>query len=114
MPSEPSPLPVAVIGGGPIGLAATAHLLERGIEAVVFEAGPTVGTAPLGWGHVPMFSPWRYNFDMACRTLLERSGDTTRRSHSFCQNGGRPLAIKESLKLAYVVIGTLPGPTRQA
>ncbi len=58
-------LPVAVIGAGPVGLAATAHLLERGLEPVVLEAGASVGTAPLAWGHVPMFSPWRYNIDRA-------------------------------------------------
>lgn len=65
-------LPVAVIGGGPVGLAAAVHLLERGLEPIVLEAGPTVGTAALDWGHVRMFSPWRYNIDKACRALLER------------------------------------------
>ena len=67
-------LPVAVIGGGPVGLAAAAHLLERGFEPVVIEAGSTVGAAVLKWGHVPMFSPWRYNIDAACRRLLQRHG----------------------------------------
>ena len=71
-----SSLPIAVIGGGPVGLAAAAHLLERGLEPVVFEAGPSVGTAPRDWGHVHMFSPWRYNVDRACRALLERHGWT--------------------------------------
>ena len=67
-------LPVAVIGGGPVGLAAAAHLLERGLEAVVFEAGPTVGASVLGWGHVRLFSPWRYVVDEAARRLLEPTG----------------------------------------
>ncbi|PHK92926.1 flavoprotein [Pseudoroseomonas rhizosphaerae] len=67
-------LPVAIIGGGPVGLAAAAHLLERGLEPVILEAGPSVGTAPLAWGHVPMFSPWRYNIDRAAQALLERHG----------------------------------------
>jgi thioredoxin reductase len=69
-------LPVAVIGGGPIGLAAAAHLLERGLEPVLFEAGSTVVGAPLDWGHVQMFSPWRYNIDRACRAMLELHGWT--------------------------------------
>ena len=67
-------LPVAIIGGGPVGLAAAAHLLERGLEPVVFEAGPSVGTAMLDWGHVHTFSPWRYNVDRACLALLEQHG----------------------------------------
>ena len=33
-------LPVAVIGGGPVGLAAAAHLLARGLPVKVYEAGP--------------------------------------------------------------------------
>ncbi len=67
-------LPVAIIGGGPVGLAAAAHLLERGESPLLFEAGATVGANVLDWGHVRMFSPWKYNVDAACRRLLEASG----------------------------------------
>ncbi|HEY1856607.1 FAD-dependent oxidoreductase [Acidocella sp.] len=67
-------LPVAVIGGGPVGLAAAVHLLARGIEPVVLESGPSVGTATRAWGHVMMFSQWRYNVDKAARALLEQHG----------------------------------------
>jgi thioredoxin reductase len=80
---NPAPLPVAIIGGGPVGLAAAAQLLERGLEPVVFEAGPSVGTAPLAWGHVPMFSPWRYNIDKVARALLERHGWTAPDTEAF-------------------------------
>ena len=72
--SVTSVLPVVVIGAGPVGLAAAAHLLARGIDPVVLEAGPIVGLAPRAWGHVRMFSPWRYNVDAASRGLLERDG----------------------------------------
>ena len=61
----PSELPVAVIGAGPVGLAAAAHLVERGIRPLVFEKGRSVGAALLEWGHVRVFSPWRYNIDAA-------------------------------------------------
>ena len=37
-------LPVAVIGGGPVGLAAAAHLIARGLPVKVYEAGS--GSAP--------------------------------------------------------------------
>ncbi|MGO4234650.1 NAD(P)-binding protein [Pseudarthrobacter sp. YAF2] len=67
-------LPVAVLGAGPVGLAAAAHLLERGLEPLVFEAGPTVGSAIREWGHVRVFSTWKYNLDAASVRLLERNG----------------------------------------
>ncbi|WP_394893558.1 NAD(P)-binding domain-containing protein [Mesorhizobium sp. AaZ16] len=67
-------LPVAVIGAGPVGLAAAAHLVERGIRPLIFERGAGVGAALLEWSHVRVFSPWTYNVDMAARALLERSG----------------------------------------
>jgi thioredoxin reductase len=69
-------LPVAIIGGGPVGLAAAAHLLQRGLKPVVFEAGTTVGTSILEWGHVRMFSTWQYNIDAASRELLAQHGWT--------------------------------------
>ena len=65
---------VAVIGAGPVGLAAAAHLLERGLEPVVIEAGPTVGHAVRRWNHVRMFSPWEYNIDKAADRLLTDAG----------------------------------------
>ncbi len=64
-------LPVAVIGAGPVGLAAAARLLERGLEPVVLEAGPAAGHAVAQWAHVRMFSPWSFNIDAAARKLLE-------------------------------------------
>ncbi len=67
-------LPVAIIGAGPVGLAAAAHLVERNMPFVVFEAGPRVGHSMLAWGHVQMFSPWQYSIDPAAVRLLEASG----------------------------------------
>jgi len=71
---ENPPLPVAVIGGGPVGLAAAAHLAIRNIPFVLFEAGESVGANILSWQHVRVFSPWRYNIDKAAKQLLEESG----------------------------------------
>jgi hypothetical protein len=67
-------LPVAVIGAGPVGLAAAAHLLERGLDPLIFEAGETAGAAVSAWGHIRLFSPWRFNIDAASRRLLEAAG----------------------------------------
>ncbi|VXB95412.1 FAD dependent oxidoreductase family protein [Arthrobacter sp. 9AX] len=67
-------LPVAVIGAGPVGLAAAAHLLERGLEPLVFETGTTAGAAIEQWRHIRLFSPWRFNLDAAALRLLEPTG----------------------------------------
>ncbi|MET3932742.1 FAD-dependent oxidoreductase [Arthrobacter sp. OAP107] len=71
---EHSALPIAVIGAGPVGLAAAAHLLERGLEPLILEAGPAAGAAIEQWRHIRLFSPWRYNLDDAALRLLEASG----------------------------------------
>src|SRR6266545_536112 len=67
-------LPVAVIGAGPVGLAAAAQLINRGATPLILEAGTSVGASVLRWGHVRIFSPWKYNIDAAARELLDRSG----------------------------------------
>ena len=70
----PSAFTVAVIGAGPIGLAAAAHLVGRGLAVEVFEAGVGVAAHLQSYGHVRLFSPWRYNVDTAARALLESTG----------------------------------------
>lgn len=72
--STPSAPPVVVIGAGPVGLAAAAHLLERDLAPLVLERAASVGSALLSWGHVRVFSPWEYNVDRAARALLEAAG----------------------------------------
>jgi thioredoxin reductase len=67
-------LPVAVIGAGPVGLAAAAHLIAKGEEPLVLEAGERVGANVLEWGHVRLFSPWQYVVDPVSAALLEAQG----------------------------------------
>ena len=67
-------LPVVIIGAGPVGLAAAAHLAQRGQSFQVLEAGTSVGASILKWGHVRLFSPWCYLVDKAARNLLEPTG----------------------------------------
>ena len=69
-------LPVVVIGAGPQGLAAAAHLLERGIEPIVLEAGTTAASAVAEWGHVRLFSAWPELLDAASVRLLAPTGWT--------------------------------------
>ncbi|MEP9389740.1 NAD(P)-binding domain-containing protein [Mesorhizobium sp. KR9-304] len=108
-------LPVAIIGAGPVGLAAAAHLVARGIQPVILECGQSVGASLLEWAHVRVFSPWRYNVDAAARTLLDQAGWQAPDPEAL-PNGGelvaqylKPLAslprIAANLKLGATVTG---------
>ena len=68
--------PVVVIGAGPTGLAAAAHLLERSIEPIVVESGVSTGTTIRQWSHVRLFSNWRSVVDTASVRRLESAGWT--------------------------------------
>lgn len=67
-------LPIIVIGSGPIGLAAAAHLVDRGIDVVVLESGDSVGAGIRSWGHTRLFSPWKHLVDPVSRRMLEATG----------------------------------------
>jgi thioredoxin reductase len=67
-------LPVVIIGAGPVGLAAAAHVVSRHLTPLVFEAGATVGAGVRQWGHVRMFSPWAFSVDPAAKSILGRYG----------------------------------------
>jgi hypothetical protein len=73
-PGARSGLPVVVIGAGPVGLAAAAHLLDRGLEPLVLEAGSQVGASIAQWRHVRLFSPWCLALDPVSVGLLEQAG----------------------------------------
>jgi thioredoxin reductase len=96
-------LPVAVIGAGPVGLAAAAHLVRRNLPFVVFEAGDQPGSAIRQWGHVATFSPWKYMIDGAARELLQRTGwqapgdEAIPTGHDLVDRFVRPLAAHPSI-----------------
>ena len=69
-------LPVVIIGAGPVGLAAAAHVVSRHLTPLVLEAGPRVGDGVRRWGHVRMFSPWKFNVDSVAASMLTRHGWT--------------------------------------
>ena len=68
-------LPVVVIGAGPVGLAAAAHLHERGLRlrrpgSRRHAPAPRCGNG----GTCGCSRPWRYNIDPAARRLLDDAG----------------------------------------
>src|ERR1700704_489130 len=75
--AAPEAKTVAIIGAGPVGPAAAAHVLERGLRPIVLEAGADIGHAVRQWSHVQLFSPWEYNIDHAAARLLATTGWNT-------------------------------------
>ena len=71
MPTEPH---VVVIGAGPVGLTAAAHLALRRMPFTVLEAGDAVGASIRQWGHVRLFSPWAMDIDPDAAGLLRQIG----------------------------------------
>ncbi|MEU3922664.1 NAD(P)-binding domain-containing protein [Streptomyces sp. NPDC029004] len=83
----PTALPAVVIGAGPIGLAAAAHLVERGVQPLVLEAGDGAGSAVREWSHVRLFSTWAELVDPAAEKLLAPTGWTAP-DGATCPTGG--------------------------
>lgn len=112
-------LPVAVIGAGPVGLAAAAHLLRRGLPPLVFERGIDVGASVREWGHVRVFSPWTYNIDAAARELLESAGWTAPDPEALPTGGQivrdylEPLAAHPAIAPNLVLGATVTAITRE-
>lgn len=69
---EPS-YPVAVLGAGPIGLAAAAHLKAYNVPFIILEKSEVAANVA-SWEHVQLFSPWEFNVDSAAKKLLEQTG----------------------------------------
>jgi hypothetical protein len=80
-------LSVAVIGAGPVGLTAAAHLLSQGIEPAVYEAGDAVGASIREWAHVRVFSPWEFNVDPIAAELLADHGWVAPPAHAYPTGG---------------------------
>ncbi|MBV6822774.1 FAD-dependent oxidoreductase [Pseudomonas sp. PD9R] len=101
---ESTRLPVAIIGAGPVGLAAAAHLLARGITPLILEAGPEAGASIEEWAHVKMFSPWQFNVDKEAVKLLLANGWTPPPDNEYptgrelLDRFVRPLADLEQIK----------------
>ncbi|MEM7048697.1 MAG: FAD-dependent oxidoreductase [Acidobacteriota bacterium] len=68
-------LPIAIVGAGPVGLAAAANLVERGLQPLILEAGSSIAASIRAWGHVQLFTPWAYLIDPPSRRLLEAHSD---------------------------------------
>ena len=108
-------LPIVIIGAGPIGLAAAAHLVEKNQSFILLEAGSEIAHNIRTWGHVTLFSPWRYNINKAAKALLEETDwqepnlETLPTGHELIDLYLKPLAefaqIKPFIQLNSKVVG---------
>lgn len=108
-------LPIVIIGAGPIGLAAAAHLVEQKQAFILLEAGREIAHNIRSWGHVTLFSPWRYNINKAAKALLDTSDwvepnlDTLPTGNELIDLYLRPLSelvqIKPNIQLNAKVVG---------
>lgn len=95
---------IAIIGAGPIGLAAASQLVEKEIPFTIFEMGNTVGHNIASWNHVKLFSPWQYNLDKAAVRLLSKTNwkspdpEALHTGGDFLSNYLNPLAELSSIK----------------
>ncbi|WP_461030493.1 SidA/IucD/PvdA family monooxygenase, partial [Streptomyces sparsus] len=87
MNASTTALPVVVIGAHLVGLAAAAHLLGRGLEPLVLEAGTSAGSAVREWSHIRLFSPWAEVIDPAAEKLLAPTGWTAPEATAYPTGG---------------------------
>ncbi|AYC30467.1 NAD(P)-binding domain-containing protein [Paenisporosarcina cavernae] len=64
---------VIIIGAGPVGLAAAAHLVQKNESFQILEMGSEVAPSIREWGHVQLFSPWKFNMDDVAVSLLQET-----------------------------------------
>ena len=110
---------VVVIGAGPVGLTAAAHLAQRRMAFTVLEAGDPVGASIRQWGHVRLFSPWAMDIDPDAATLLRQigwtppPGDEHPTGHDLVDRYLEPLAAHPAIRPHLRLGATVTAVTRQ-
>ncbi|MFJ7666623.1 NAD(P)-binding domain-containing protein [Lysinibacillus sp. NPDC097195] len=112
-------LPIVIIGAGPIGLAAAAHLVEQKQAFILLEAGREIAHNIRHWGHVTLFSPWRYNINKAAKSLLDATDwqepnlEALPTGHEFIDLYLKPLSELEQIKVNLQLNTKVVGIARQ-
>jgi thioredoxin reductase len=94
------PRRVAVVGAGPIGLAAAIGALDRAFEVTVLEAGE-VGASPRSWGATRFFTPLWMNTTPRMHAILGDAmpnGDLLLTGPEYADAVLRPLVERDPLR----------------
>jgi len=116
MSTEPH---VVVIGAGPVGLTAAAHLVLRQMAFTVLEAADAVGASIRQWGHVRLFSSWAMDIDPDAAALLRQIGwtppadDDHPTGHDLVDGYLEPLAAHPRIRPHLRLGATVTDITRQ-
>ena len=90
---------LAVIGAGPIGIAAAIGAIDRGFDVTVLEKG-NVGDSLRSWGTTRFFSPLHMNISPRMRAILGHSipDDALLSGAEMVEGVLRPLAERDPLR----------------
>jgi len=86
--SQPAKAPrIVIIGAGPIGLEAALYAKTLGHDVTVFDKG-SVAANIQSWGHIRLFSPWKYNrSSLGVKRLREEGLGNTDLPDETCPTG---------------------------
>ena len=72
---KPGQLPsLAILGAGPTGLEAALAAVENNYPFTLYEAAEAIAGHVRDWGHVQLFSPWKYDISPRARRALTAAG----------------------------------------
>ncbi len=91
-------LRAAIIGAGPIGIAAALYAVRAGYTTRVYEREPEIASSVRAWGHLTLWTPWGQNrFDLGNAILSSRgtilpSGGLYHTGHEYIDEYLEPLS----------------------
>lgn len=94
-----TPARIAILGGGPIGIEAALYARYLGYDVDLYERGP-IAASVLKWGHVRMFSPWKWNVSTLGLAALAAQDPAWRPPEAESLPTGRELVERYLLPLA--------------
>ena len=95
-----TPARIAVLGGGPMGIEAALYARYLGYDVDLYERGSLAANV-MKWGHVRMFSPWKWNVSTLGLAALAAQDPNWRPPDGEALPTGRELAERYLVPLAH-------------